>query len=260
MRVRGSGGLAFWHGHADRPQRRPRGVLRHLGPRGRRGDARASSRAPTSRAASTPVTRRRSAAPWPRPRNGASSSGAQVGYRDLAGFGRRRIDMDPADLTADVLYQLGALEAMCRVAGTRVAYVKPHGALYTTAAVDEVQARAVVDAVVAYDPALPVLCQPGSVLHAVAEAAGAARRRRGLRRPRLPRRRPARPTVAPRRARHRPRARRRAGPAHRHRGHGLAVDGSARRRAGALGVHPRRHARCRRRWRAPCAPGSRRPA
>ena len=98
--------------------------------------------------------------------------GAQVGYRDLAGFGRRRIDMDAADLTADVLYQLGALEAMCRVAGTRVAYVKPHGALYTTAAVDEVQARAVVDAVAAYDPSLPLLGQPGSVLLRVAESAG----------------------------------------------------------------------------------------
>jgi UPF0271 protein len=97
--------------------------------------------------------------------------GAQVGYRDLAGFGRRRIDMEAADLTADVLYQLGALEAMCRVAGTRVAYVKPHGALYTTAAVDEGQARAVVEAVLEYDPALPLLCQPGSVLHAVAEQA-----------------------------------------------------------------------------------------
>ena len=98
--------------------------------------------------------------------------GAQVGYRDLAGFGRRRIDMAAADLTADVLYQLGALEAMCRVAGTRVAYVKPHGALYTTAAVDEGQARAVVDAVAAYDPSLPLLAQPGSVLLRVASSAG----------------------------------------------------------------------------------------
>jgi 5-oxoprolinase (ATP-hydrolysing) subunit A len=98
--------------------------------------------------------------------------GAQVGYRDLAGFGRRRIDMAAADLTADVLYQLGALEAMCRVAGTRVAYVKPHGALYTTAAVDEVQAKAVVDAVAAYDPSLPLLGQPGSVLLRVASSAG----------------------------------------------------------------------------------------
>jgi UPF0271 protein len=98
--------------------------------------------------------------------------GAQVSYRDLAGFGRRRMDMDPHDLTADVLYQLGALEAMCRVAGTRVAYVKPHGALYTTAAVDEGQARAVVDAVAAYDRTLPLLGLPGSVLLRIAEAEG----------------------------------------------------------------------------------------
>ncbi|WP_404350839.1 LamB/YcsF family protein [Phycicoccus jejuensis] len=100
--------------------------------------------------------------------------GAQVGYRDLAGFGRRRIDVAPEDLTADVLYQLGALEAMCRVAGTRVRYVKPHGALYTTAAVDEGQARAVVDAVVAWDASLPVMGLPGSVLLAVAADAGLA--------------------------------------------------------------------------------------
>lgn len=100
--------------------------------------------------------------------------GAQVGYRDLAGFGRRRIDVAPEDLTADVLYQLGALEAMCRVAGTRVRYVKPHGALYTTAAVDEGQARAVVESVVAWDASLPVMGLPGSVLLAVAADAGLA--------------------------------------------------------------------------------------
>ncbi|WP_308279773.1 LamB/YcsF family protein [Phycicoccus mangrovi] len=100
--------------------------------------------------------------------------GAQVGYRDLAGFGRRRIDVAPEDLTADVLYQLGALEAMCRVAGTRVRYVKPHGALYTTAAVDEGQARAVVGAVVAWDASLPVMGLPGSVLLAAAADAGLA--------------------------------------------------------------------------------------
>ncbi|QKE83313.1 5-oxoprolinase subunit PxpA [Arthrobacter sp. NEB 688] len=100
--------------------------------------------------------------------------GAQVGYRDLAGFGRRRIDVAPEDLTADVLYQLGALEAMCRVAGTAVRYVKAHGALYTTAAVDEGQARAVVEAVLAWDRTLPLLGLPGSVLLAVAAEAGLA--------------------------------------------------------------------------------------
>jgi UPF0271 protein len=94
--------------------------------------------------------------------------GAQVGYRDLAGFGRRRIDIDPTDLYADVLYQLGALEAFARAAGDQVRYVKPHGALYNTAAVDEVQAGAVVQAVLAFDPRLPILTLPGCVLAEVA--------------------------------------------------------------------------------------------
>jgi UPF0271 protein len=98
--------------------------------------------------------------------------GAQVGYRDLAGFGRRRIDYDLDELRDDILYQIGALEAFCRVAGIRVRYVKPHGALYNTAAVDGGQASAVVVAVASYDAALPVLCQPGSVLAGAASAAG----------------------------------------------------------------------------------------
>ncbi len=98
--------------------------------------------------------------------------GAQVGYRDLAGFGRRRIDYDPDELRDDLLYQLGALDGFCRVAGTRVRYVKPHGALYNTAAVDAGQAAAVVAAVGDYDPTLPVLCQPGSVLFRTAADAG----------------------------------------------------------------------------------------
>jgi len=88
--------------------------------------------------------------------------GAQVGYRDLPGFGRRFVDVEPAELTNDVLYQIGALEAMARVAGTRVSYVKPHGALYNAIVHHEEQAAAVVDAVHRYDPALPVLGLPGS--------------------------------------------------------------------------------------------------
>jgi UPF0271 protein len=98
--------------------------------------------------------------------------GAQVGYRDLAGFGRRRIDYDLDELRDDIVYQIGALEAFCRIAGDRVRYVKPHGALYNTAAVDPGQASAVVAAVVGYDPALPVLCQPESALARAASAAG----------------------------------------------------------------------------------------
>ncbi len=98
--------------------------------------------------------------------------GAQVSYRDLAGFGRRFVDVSPADLAADVLYQLGALEAMCRVAGTQVRYVKPHGALYSAVVEHEVQAGAVVGAVAAYDPSMPVLGLPGSALLVAAGAAG----------------------------------------------------------------------------------------
>lgn len=90
--------------------------------------------------------------------------GAQVGYRDLAGFGRRFIDVDPADLMADVVYQIGALDALARVAGTRVSYVKPHGALYHAVVAHEGQAAAVVDAVHAVDPELPLLGLPGSLL------------------------------------------------------------------------------------------------
>ncbi|GAB7192382.1 5-oxoprolinase subunit PxpA [Kineococcus sp. NUM-3379] len=98
--------------------------------------------------------------------------GAQVGYRDLAGFGRRFVDVEPADLTNDVLYQLGALEAFARVAGTRVAYVKPHGALYNTVVHHEAQAAAVVEAVRRYDPALAVLGLPGSRFLDLAGRAG----------------------------------------------------------------------------------------
>jgi 5-oxoprolinase (ATP-hydrolysing) subunit A len=98
--------------------------------------------------------------------------GAQVSYRDLAGFGRRPMDIAPGELTDDVLYQLGALDGLCRAAGTRVRYVKPHGALYNTCAVDDQQAQAVVRAVTEYDDTLAILGLPGSALLRHAERAG----------------------------------------------------------------------------------------
>lgn len=100
--------------------------------------------------------------------------GAQVAYRDLAGFGRRRIDYEFGELRDDVLYQLAALDGIARVAGTRVTYVKPHGALYNTAVVDEVQARAVVAAVAEFDVGLGILGLPGSALLRAASDAGLA--------------------------------------------------------------------------------------
>lgn len=98
--------------------------------------------------------------------------GAQVGYRDLAGFGRRFIDVAPADLEADVLYQLGALDGLARAAGSRVTYLKPHGALYNTVVHHRAQAAAVVAAVRRYDPGLAVLGLPGSALLDLAAEAG----------------------------------------------------------------------------------------
>lgn len=98
--------------------------------------------------------------------------GAHPSYRDNIGFGRRFMDVSDDELEADVLYQLGALEAFCRVTGTRIAYVKPHGALYNAIVHHEKQARAVVAAVKAFDPGLPVLGLPDSEFLRVAEAAG----------------------------------------------------------------------------------------
>lgn len=106
---------------------------------------------------------------------GAASAGvvvgAQVSYRDLAGFGRRFIDVAPDVLADEVLYQIGALDACARAAGTKVGYVKAHGALYNAVVRHEEQAAAVVAGVRAF-ATLPVLGLPGSELLAAAEAAG----------------------------------------------------------------------------------------
>ena len=98
--------------------------------------------------------------------------GAQVGYFDLAGFGRRRIEVAPEELSADVIYQIGALQALARAAGTTLGYVKPHGALYNTIVTDRDQARAVAEAVHANDPTLPVLGLAGSVFFTEARRLG----------------------------------------------------------------------------------------
>jgi 5-oxoprolinase (ATP-hydrolysing) subunit A len=98
--------------------------------------------------------------------------GAQVSYRDLAGFGRRYIEMDAVELAAEIVYQIGALDGLARTAGTRVAYVKPHGALYNAVVHHAEQAAAVVSAVGSYDRTLPVLGLPGSELLSAAERAG----------------------------------------------------------------------------------------
>lgn len=88
--------------------------------------------------------------------------GAHVSYRDLVGFGRRPMDVPHAELVGDVLYQIGALQAMARAAGTEVRYVKPHGALYNTIAKDERQARSVIEAVKAAGDGLALVVLAGS--------------------------------------------------------------------------------------------------
>ncbi|MFD7033190.1 LamB/YcsF family protein [Streptomyces sp. NPDC059917] len=101
--------------------------------------------------------------------------GAQVSYRDLAGFGRRAMEVPSAELAAEVAYQIGALEVFARAAGSRVSYVKPHGALYNRTVHDAAQAAAVVEGVrLATGPGgpLPVLGLPGSLLLAAAAEAG----------------------------------------------------------------------------------------
>jgi 5-oxoprolinase (ATP-hydrolysing) subunit A len=98
--------------------------------------------------------------------------GAQVSYRDLAGFGRRFIDVAAEDLLADVVYQIGALQAIAHAAGSAVRYVKPHGALYNTIVTNREQAAAVAAAVRLVDATLPVLGMTGSVFFDEAARAG----------------------------------------------------------------------------------------
>jgi UPF0271 protein len=95
--------------------------------------------------------------------------GAQVSYRDLAGFGRRPMIVPSEELAAELLYQIAALDGVARAEGGRVSYVKPHGALYNRAITDPEQAAAIASATASYDPALPLLTLPGSALATAAE-------------------------------------------------------------------------------------------
>lgn len=83
--------------------------------------------------------------------------GAHPSYPDLQGFGRRHLSCTPEEVTSLVLYQLGALDAFCRAAGARVAYVKPHGALYNDLVRDDVLFEAVLAACAGYRPGLPLM-------------------------------------------------------------------------------------------------------
>ncbi len=88
--------------------------------------------------------------------------GAHPGYPDLLGFGRRNMDCTPDEVHNYVVYQIGALQGYCKVYGTRLRHVKPHGALYLTAVVNEVVARAVAEAIVSMDSNLLYVALAGA--------------------------------------------------------------------------------------------------
>jgi 5-oxoprolinase (ATP-hydrolysing) subunit A len=100
------------------------------------------------------------------------SIGAQVSYRDLAGFGRREMDVPADELTAELLYQIAALDGIARAEGSSVRYVKPHGALYHRVGRDPIQADALVQAVRAYDSSLTLMTKPDGSAAELARAAG----------------------------------------------------------------------------------------
>lgn len=97
--------------------------------------------------------------------------GAHPGYNDPAVFGRRFIDYDAAQLADEVTYQIGALDALARANGTKVSYVKPHGAMYNAIVHHQAQAEAVIAGIKAFGD-LPVMLLPGGVAVDVAEKSG----------------------------------------------------------------------------------------
>jgi UPF0271 protein len=98
--------------------------------------------------------------------------GAHVSLPDLQGFGRREMRVSAGEAGAMTLYQLGALHAFVRAAGTRLAHVKPHGALYNMAARDRALADAIARAAQAFDPQLILFGLAGSALIDAGKAIG----------------------------------------------------------------------------------------
>lgn len=100
--------------------------------------------------------------------------GAHPGFPDLQGFGRRNMNMNPKEVKAMLLYQIGALDAFLHERGGKLQHVKPHGALYNMAAKEEELAKAICDAVHDYDKELIVLAQSSGKLYREAEKRGLA--------------------------------------------------------------------------------------
>lgn len=87
--------------------------------------------------------------------------GAHPGFRDLQGFGRRPIGMSIDEVRTDVLYQIGALHAFTVAMGQQISHVTPHGSLGNLAVTDKTYAQGIIEAVLAFDPHLPVVTQSG---------------------------------------------------------------------------------------------------
>lgn len=100
------------------------------------------------------------------------SMGAHPGFPDLQGFGRRNMNLSPAEVQNLVTYQVGALSAFCRSAGARLRHVKPHGALYNMAAKDPALAKAICQGIYSYDPSLILLGLSGSEMLKQAKGIG----------------------------------------------------------------------------------------
>jgi len=98
--------------------------------------------------------------------------GAHPGYPDLLGFGRREMQLSSEEVMNCITYQIGALQGFAKAVGLSLQHVKPHGALYNTAAEDEDTSEGVVGAVRAFDDKLIILAPPNSVLARVAVDAG----------------------------------------------------------------------------------------
>ena len=98
--------------------------------------------------------------------------GAHPGYPDLVGFGRRNMAVSPEEVKAMVQYQMGALMALCKAQGMRLAHVKPHGAMYNMAAKDEKLSLAICQGIQEVDPELILLGLSGSEMLKAAEKIG----------------------------------------------------------------------------------------
>lgn len=98
--------------------------------------------------------------------------GAQVGYRDREGFGRRAMSLSTADLADEIAGQLDHLTQIAQRVGGQLAYVKPHGALYHRVHQDPEQAQALVQAMHDHDPTLAVMGMPGAISLDLARAQG----------------------------------------------------------------------------------------